>query len=1273
MAVPVDPRVYDSPEFEANIPNAATVAPTPYQAPEPVPQQSILVGTAGTAQANLAVQENRRGGVSWNQSLAAATDEMTPWSAWRAFSGPDFPAQPGFNSAERIASLDVQLDETDREFLMKSRSSEELEHRINRMDRSRINMRQVGDNPWIGYTAMAFDPGYLAIDMLSAGAGHIAAVAKAGRMTQRVSAGLTATAGATGLGVVEGISRPMSDAELITNGLLNGAAGAVFYSTVTKRLEPRDPAFPHEILTDIAQPKGSLAKADDELVRAVQGEIPLTPNAADLSDVVPTYRPTYQKGAAPRAFEPDAGVPQTARYELQRMGNTATDPLLSNFAKRMDALLGEDVPMGTVSSHKSSRFDMGSRRIELRPGANDWEKLHEVAHAMTADRLRFGRLNPATKIGELSRSIDELQKVAAKAAKGKDLGDVGRYLVKNSDEFMAGLYSGDKRFYEFLRSIPVDDGTSTLLNQVVQTVRRVLGIAEKDENALTKALGLTDDLMSQPLQVETTLVNKAGDKTIRTADLLKAPAMNGADPAVVASKIAKAEDTRASKVGKAISWSLHKTLGSYSPEAKRVADLLVDDPINMTGDSVVSQTRAIRADLAVSQYAYEDSLKTALAAEGFGTLKRISNPRDALKAQSSIERKVMDELWGREQAGRQGKVWNSQASPAIKKMADDVDKQNKQALAEMQSAGVQGAEDIAEKSGYVSRKWDMSKLDTMEQALVAGGDTLEKAQGKIRRMLTSSLRRANGWDDVLAGDIAKALLDRTRRKGYFEDSAFRAHAGNEAIAELRDVLQGANLRGDRLQRAIDVISGKVDEAGKSSVLKHRVDLDMKAGMVMPDGSYATVGDLLNTDLARIQEQYLDHVAGRSALARKGLGTVSEVGKLKADLMHSIPHESVRREASELFDQTMNSILGNPVGENLPVLMRNSQAVTRMVGLASSGLWQVTEFAPAMARYGALKTLKYMFKELPGARQLFQNAARDGSTATQLHSILTRNASADIRMRPFVQRMEDNFDLPPSAHVTLALNQAQQLVPYLNGQKFVQTRQARVVANLVLDSLEKAGRGDKRAIAAWGQYGLMSDIVVELGNELKRAGSDTAKWSDGVWEKVRGPLTKAMDDAVLRNRTGEIPAFAQFSQVGKFIFTFRSFVLGAHNKVLAGSLGREGFAGLGLVMLYQMPLAMLATAANATIQNKPIKDEQDLITKSFGQMGSFGLFSEAFGVISGQKQQFGAPGLIAIDRLYKTLGQAAQGNWEQAASAGMAATPILSIIPGLRAIGETLKE
>lgn len=152
-----------------------------------------------------------------------------------------------------------------------------------------------------------------------------------------------------------------------------------------------------------------------------------------------------------------------------------------------------------------------------------------------------------------------------------------------------------------------------------------------------------------------------------------------------------------------------------------------------------------------------------------------------------------------------------------------------------------------------------------------------------------------------------------------------------------------------------------------------------------------------------------------------------------------------------------------------------------------------------------------------------------------------------------------------------------------------------------------------------------------------------KWADGVWADVRGPLNKMMDDAVLKNRTGELPAFAQFSTLGKFIFTFRSFVLGSHNKVLAGTMGRHGFAGLGLLMAYQFPLAMATTYAVGAARGKPESDMNKLAMRAIGQQSAMGLFTELFAVVSGDKQQFGASGLMAIDRLYKTTSQAAQGS------------------------------
>lgn len=1299
----IDPRVYDAPSFDTTPPAVTAIEQTPYKAPEPVPQRSILVGTPETAQANIEAVQNARQGVSMSESAAAAVTEWDTTRLINEFTGPSFEPEPGFSPAERVGTLDLQLNETQRNFLYEATSSAQLEYRIDAMEASRLNFQRIGDNPIIGYSSLMIDPVYLGIDVAAAGAGRLATAAKMGQAGSRALAGSAAALGALGVLEVADNSRPVSSTELVTMALISGAAGAMFYNPKTGRIEPSDPTYPKAELAAIAQPTPSAQAGDDVVVAGVIADIPVAKPiqatdevVADLAPAADSVLPTNlidsavvarttpkppvvaadapplvrQRGKNPSFDAPTPGVPQSAKAELKAIMNNTTDPVQAAFARRLDSLVDRDIPMGNVKGLERSYYAPHSDKIFMRPNANGWTRMHEITHAMSASRMAYGRANPTSQIGRLTNDLEGMRKSAL--AHSKTLGrldDGAAYYLKNIDEFVAGLYSGSLPFMNLLRSLPGVKAPS-LLSEFVTTIRQMLGLSAKEHNGFLKALGLSEDLMAQPFYTKAPAREGGG------GGMLTAAEMNGKPPLEVAERLMEHQEKLGGKIGRSISISLHKTFsnlgGKNNTVAQRIANLLVDDPIKMSGDSVVSQQRAIRADLSVHQYKYEDQLKAAMAAQGFGTLRRIFTPQKALAAQNKIERVVMNELWAREASGRTKIPFVSSASPEVKAMANEIDKMNAAALAEMQRAGVQGAEELVQKAGYVSRKWDGQKLHDIEESLIASGMGQKAARAQVKALVTGSLQRGNQWDLELASDVAGAILDRTRRKSSFEDAAFRSHAGNEAAAELRDILTGSGIRGDRLQRAMDMITGVIDEAGKSPILKRRVELDMNASMIMPDGQTRTVGDLLNTDIARIQDSYLDHVAGRSALARKGLGDVSSISALRAELIASIDNVAERARAADLFDNTLNAIQGNPVGEQMAQWVRDTAAVTRMVGLASSGLWQTTEYASAMQKYGVLATMGYMAREMPGARKLFQNVSRDGSTATELHSVLTRNSSVDLRLRPFISKMEDNFDMAVSSQVSLGLNQAQQLVPYLNAQKYVQTHQARVVANLVIDSLLKAGKGDKRAINVWSQYGLEPHIVVQLQDELLKHGTDTAKWADTTWDKVRGPLTKAMDEAVLRNRTGEIPAFAQFSQVGKFVFTFRSFVLGAHNKVLAGTLGRDGIMGLSLLMLYQLPLAMLAVQANAKIQNKPIA-EGELTTKAISQMGSIGLFSEAWGVVTGHKQQFGAPGLIAIDRMYKTVGAAADGNLGEAATTAVAATPILSIIPAIRGIGEALKE
>lgn len=732
---------------------------------------------------------------------------------------------------------------------------------------------------------------------------------------------------------------------------------------------------------------------------------------------------------------------------------------------------------------------------------------------------------------------------------------------------------------------------------------------------------------------------------------------------------AQAARTVAQRLGKNLEWSLHKTLSKFSPEAKKVADMLVDDPLEMGGNSVVSQQRSIRADLQEPQVKFEQLLADHMASQGAGLFKRIVNPVKSLQIQRQVERDVYMEMVRRNRLSVDGMpIDHTGVPPHIKELADSLDAVSKSALSELKRSGVSGADTIAEHSGYISRRWDISKIEAAEAALVAGGATLDDARMTIRDSMSVGIQRANGWDSELASDVAKAILDRTRSKGYFEDTAFKRSIGDDGLAEVRNILTGSGISGARLQRVLDVLAGKADEAGKAPMLKHRVDMSLDETIPMPDGSQRSLADLLDTNVTGLTERYLDNVSAQAAFARKGLTKSSDVLALRASVLESIGHVSEREQAAKLFDNTVASLRGDPVGEELPNFMRKAQAVTQMVGLARAGLFQFTEYATAMAEYGAARTIGAMFKELPVVRSILGDAKEAG----HLSNILSRNASSDMRLRPYVNRLEDNFEVPVSDAVQMSLMQAKQLVPYLNALKFVQGHQSRMVGNLITNTFERGAAGDVKALAALEHYGLESHIMGQIRNDVAAHGMDTAKWSDATWDAVRAPLTKMMDDAVLRNRTGEIPAFAQFTSTGKFVFTFRSFVLGAHNKVLAGSLNRSGFSGLGLIMLYQFPLTYLVTAASNGMAGKKAMTEKQALGATFGQMGSMGLLSEAVGVALQNKQQFGSPGTIAIDHVYKLGAAAATGSAKATGAAALSMVPLLSVILPVKAIGENLK-
>lgn len=1333
----VDPRIYGGeaptgnavPEFDpmGSAPALDQAAP----APDKVSQDLIGAGTQSAVVGQNTAQQNAREVSSVGTSLMASVKTWSPVRVWDYVNMPHFDADPDFDVKPYVNATKFVMSEDEQKFLAQSQSVDEFNYRQQATEQQRQLYQQMGDHPILSTLTGFADPGYLALDLATMGvAGSAAGLLGAGRTAQRIAAGVATASTTYGLGRIQQDVVPMSEADVILPALMTGAAGAMFYRA-GKGLVKADPDYPVEDLSRAtAGVQGQNVGVEQRIVAeqsdaaftrpkvveppvapvaepAVAPEVilnkgePVTPTTVTPETVTPVVLPddtvpvrrvvageSSDAALARRGVTPDEIANGTDAYT--HLGQYENDPLYGTMVRT----LRQEQPdllssLKAVESQKLGDMDQAfynHNTHTMYVGKGDGVKqpafaaLHEAVHGLTAAKIEYGLANPGSAHGSLVQQLDRLRLQAKRAiadTKGtlsKNEGYLQDYYTKNLHEFAAGLFSGTGPmgggFVKALSKMSVD-GAPNMLSRVTNTVRKLLGLPPNQQSVLTKALGLTDDLVNTKLDLQIHGEVPGGRRTIEPLSTINL-APKGT-PSQQAATIINRQESAAEKVGQKISWSLHKTMAGLSSEGKRVADTLVDDPVNMTGDSVVSQKTAIRSDLAQKQYVYEDQLKAEMAKRGAGIKNRLIHPVNSAQIQRQVEREVYDELMRRNNVVRRGGNMNDPSvNQAIAKMADAHDAATSAALREMKSAGVMGADVIDESAGYTPRKWSVTQIESVEGRMQAAGSTEKEARAQTRKLVGDAISRANpDWEPQVVHDVSAAILDRARRKGYFEDQALRGHAGDAAAKEIRDILTSSGASKDRIDKALEVITGVNDEAGKAATLKHRIDMDTTTTTRLQDGTTASVTDLLDTNVARNLDGYLDNAAGNAALARKGLGDTSSIAKLRTDYLHGVSNEGKRKEAAGLFDNSIASIKGQPVGEEMNDGMRKLAAVTQMVGLSSSGLWQVTEYANAMAKYGLLKTTREIMRTMPVFKQLMGDPRADGG-AENLSKILARNSSQDLRIRPYIQKMEDNFETDIGDHAMLLAQQAKQLVPYINAMHYIHHNQANVVGNLVADLFHQGANGNASARAALAKYGLEGHTLDSIATDIKASGLDTSGWSDATWNQVRGPLGKMMDDAVLKNRTGEIPAFAQFSSLGKFIFTFRSFVLGAHNKVLAGSIGREGFGGIGLLMAYQFPLTMLATQANTAIKGQPPQDLKQTALMAVQQMGSMGLFGDLWGVASGQKQQFGSSGLMAIDRLYKTGSALASGNIGTAASGVVNSIPLLSIVPGVKAFAETLK-
>lgn len=722
---------------------------------------------------------------------------------------------------------------------------------------------------------------------------------------------------------------------------------------------------------------------------------------------------------------------------------------------------------------------------------------------------------------------------------------------------------------------------------------------------------------------------------------------------------AQARQNISSKVAKNLAWNMHKAMSSLSDGARKVADLLYDDPLQSGNTSIESLRQGVLTDLREGQVVFEQKLLEVLGKRGAGLAQRVKNSRKAAQIQADLEQEIYMEMVARNEAhatGAQVKHYTQDAD--VLALADQLDKISAQALGELQRAGVKNAKHLKVTPGFISRQWDSSKLEGAirghgEGSYVAVAEMLAKAIQKRTPMIP---------DDV-AMQVAEAIRDRALRKGYFEDSV-GAGVPNLVKAKMRDSMRSAGVAEKDVDAAMSVFDEVTAVEGGSGYLKSRIGMDMLLEHQMPDGTILRPVDLVDTNVSSITDTYLKKVATDAGFAQRGLTKPADILKVREYLLREVP-EGKRLQMAQQFDDTIAYFKGLPQGVRMNDNFRRAASFGRTITLAASGLWQVTEYASIMARYGLGATTAAMLRHVPGARELFKHSNR-----YELAKVLTQHSSYNVRLRPFLKKFEDGHSMEALNGIDLKLQQLGDLVPYANGMRFIHHHQAAVVGDLLSRRLEQAITGNKKARRLLEGYGIQPDQWDALVDQHKQHGMHVDNWDDVAWDHVRSPLYRAMDEAVLQSRLGDLPTFAAFDPVGKALFMYRNFVITAHNKLLAGTLERHGAGALGLMFLYQFPLALAATQAQTALMGK--EDDKPIAT-AVAQMGALGLLSEPFKWMTGQSNSVGAPVLIPFDRGVKALQSVKSGDPAEVASRMGDLIPVYAANPVLKAIGARARE
>lgn len=490
--------------------------------------------------------EAERQQVGFGDMVGAAFNQTTAIPALlQSLNRPEYPADPTYDYSARRDQIEYGLSEEDRQFMRESRSLAEETARMGEVKARMDDMQKLSAHgpAWAvaaSLTGGLLDPVGWGVGLgvgkaaQVVGLGSIAAF-RSGMVAKGVGLGaLEGTVGNVAItGLVDAAGGHVTDRDYAYAagfGLAFGGLGALagmraageganarMGAAADELSRAMDESLmdAHVVLRQAREAAGAKvpdADIPESIIADVQREAAAMAEKPTIlrTEVSHEYQQQLGKYVNKSQVKRD-GVELSGKDELVKLSQSE-DPLMSSAASRILSVLGDDVPVVKSTGVKRAVYNGQDHRVYINPEDEPWVLMHELTHAATAKRMDWGLENPTTAIGKLATEVTALREVAAKASKGKTFAKDTKYYLKNNNEFVAGLYSQDREFLNFLSGIPVRGDGKSLLNAMVGTIRKILGLNAKEESVLTRALAVNDDMMNSPVEFTTRVYSKNKDK-----------------------------------------------------------------------------------------------------------------------------------------------------------------------------------------------------------------------------------------------------------------------------------------------------------------------------------------------------------------------------------------------------------------------------------------------------------------------------------------------------------------------------------------------------------------------------------------------------------------------------------------------------------------------------------------------------------------------------------------------------------------------------------------